>query len=349
MINRIQYLDGLRAISIIMVLIGHGAHSFYSATWFSFIGNSHLGVMIFFNISGFLITTLLLKEITKTDSINLLAFYIRRSLRIFPVFYTYILIIALLTYFGLLNVVTNDFFYASTYLWNYKAALSNSVESKDIWYLGHFWTLALEEQFYLFWPFALYLFGIKKTMNVLPFFLLSFPLFRLASYIFMPELRGQIGMMLHTMSDSILWGGYAAMLLFYNKEYLISKLNLYNNKAIFISMLIFLFIGSKVFSLIFKGAYSITIGLTIEAILISSLILYLVVLEPKEFSFINNRYVVYLGTLSYSLYIWQQLFLANEPSSLVFAFPLNYILCFVVAYISYNTIERFGLYIKSKM
>ena len=346
--NRIQYLDGLRAISIIMVLIGHGAHSFCQETWVDFFGNSHLGVMIFFNISGFLITTLLLNEIGKYEKIDLKAFYIRRSLRIFPVFYTYILVVFLLTYLGILIINKNDFFYASTYLWNYKEALSNIPGSPDIWYLGHFWTLALEEQFYLFWPIALFVFGIKKIMRVLPYFLFIFPIIRIGSYFLFPELRGQIGMMLHTMSDSILWGAYAAMLLFYEKEFVKEKLEALSNKFILGGLLVFLFIISKTLSIYFKGAYTITIGITFEAISVSIFILYLVLYNPKVFSFLNNKYMVYLGTLSYSLYIWQQLFLGSAPG-LLFVFPYNYILCFFAAFISYNTVERLGLYIKSKL
>ena len=92
-------LDGLRAVSISMVLFAHaaGTPSAYPESWRNYTGElGALGVQVFFVISGFLITTLLLREHEKTGQISLKRFYARRVLRIFPAFYTFLLAIAIL-------------------------------------------------------------------------------------------------------------------------------------------------------------------------------------------------------------------------------------------------------------
>src|SRR5205807_9098473 len=89
--GRIASLDGLRAVSILLVLLGHAAMSDgapHILSPLSHIGN--IGVRFFFVISGFLITTLLLKEQAKTGTISLKQFYLRRTLRIFPAAYFFI-------------------------------------------------------------------------------------------------------------------------------------------------------------------------------------------------------------------------------------------------------------------
>src|SRR6267143_1310283 len=97
--TRIASLDGLRAISIALVIANHIARGFSDSDGQNSLGQEfvrffrvgHLGVMIFFVISGFLITTLLLKE----DRVNLSRFYFRRTMRIFPPFYAYLTFIVL--------------------------------------------------------------------------------------------------------------------------------------------------------------------------------------------------------------------------------------------------------------
>ena len=348
--KRIRYLDGLRAISIIMVLIGHGGHSINIPKWIGFfLGSSHLGVMIFFNISGFLITTLLLKELSTNGKISLTSFYKRRMLRIFPVFYSYLIIIGLLAYFHYLDMDKHFFVFASIHLWNYMEAIRSFESGIDYWYLGHLWTLALEEQFYFLWPILLYLFNAKKMTKILPFVLFIFPFIRFSSYFIFPNLRGQIGMMLHTMGDSIFWGSYAAMLVHFDKEFVIEKIKKLQKSGILFLLFLFVYIFSSILGDLYQGSYSITIGFSLESISISILILYLTQLKPIQFGFLNNRYLVYIGKLSYSLYIWQQLFLAPLGNSVHFNFPFNFILCIAAAFISFNTIERLGLYIKSKL
>src|SRR5579872_915461 len=140
--GRIPSLDGLRAISIALVFLGHivatrGAPQALNP--FIHVGN--LGVKVFFVISGFLITTLLLKEYSRTGRVSLRGFYTRRTLRIFPAFYTYVGIIIILHLLGFVALRENDLIHAITYTMNYQVTRE--------WELNHLWSLAVEEQFYL--------------------------------------------------------------------------------------------------------------------------------------------------------------------------------------------------------
>jgi peptidoglycan/LPS O-acetylase OafA/YrhL len=93
-VKRIPSLDGLRAISISLVVVGHMAHAGYAPRFLSQYAN--LGVRIFFVISGYLITTILLGEHARTATINLREFYVRRAYRIFPAALCFILAIVVL-------------------------------------------------------------------------------------------------------------------------------------------------------------------------------------------------------------------------------------------------------------
>jgi len=108
----IPSLNGLRALSIIFVLIGHSKFVSNSPKFFlfieSYIIHMNFGVQMFYVISGFLITGLLLKEKAEYGRINLKNFYIRRSYRILPVAFLFIITLLLLKLFGILYISVHD-------------------------------------------------------------------------------------------------------------------------------------------------------------------------------------------------------------------------------------------------
>src|SRR5215831_9782405 len=157
--GRIPSLDGLRAISILLVVAGHSFDEGRSPLLFELFGHlGNYGVRIFFIISGFLITTLLLKEYTKTETISLRSFYLRRALRIFPAFYVYVAVICILAVLGVVSLLRGDVLHAVTYTMNYHTTRG--------WYLNHIWSLSVEEQFYLIWPAALLFAGPGRAPRI---------------------------------------------------------------------------------------------------------------------------------------------------------------------------------------
>ncbi len=120
--RNIPSLDGMRAISILLVIVAHTSQNF--ARWIripvgSYLLFAHTGVSVFFVISGFLITSLLLKELDATGTIAIKRFYLRRAFRIFPPFYFYLAIIFVLALVGVFPTPLRAFFFAATYTSDY--------------------------------------------------------------------------------------------------------------------------------------------------------------------------------------------------------------------------------------
>jgi peptidoglycan/LPS O-acetylase OafA/YrhL len=139
---RIPQLDGLRAVAVLLVFLVH--------TFPNRMPGGHIGVDIFFVLSGYLITTILLRERDRTGAISIKSFYLRRTLRLFPA-----LAVLLLIYVSIIPLIWgHDHILAaasSLYVMNWVRALDLGPTS----FLGHTWSLAIEEQFYLVWPILL--------------------------------------------------------------------------------------------------------------------------------------------------------------------------------------------------
>ena len=144
-------LDGLRCLSIVAVVAYHVAGSHQGL-----IGRGYLGVSLFFAISGFLITTLLLRERDKAGHISLRGFFARRSLRIFPLYYAVLGLYAALVFVSEKDpVVRGDFFSNLPAFLTYTSNwfVPPAADKRVIFYFA--WSLATEEQFYLVWPLVM--------------------------------------------------------------------------------------------------------------------------------------------------------------------------------------------------
>jgi peptidoglycan/LPS O-acetylase OafA/YrhL len=146
--NRFGSLDGLRALSVAAVIWHHSGGGMVASEWAQ---HGHHGVTLFFAISGFLITTLLLREKDRHGVIDLRAFYVRRALRIFPLYYAVLLIYVVLVFALERNTkVGQDFFSNLVYFVSYTSNWFVALDGRVIFYFS--WSLAAEEQFYLVWP-----------------------------------------------------------------------------------------------------------------------------------------------------------------------------------------------------
>ena len=159
MTRRIPSLDGLRAVAILMVIVGHSVHGmseagFSAATALYAFHISTMGVSVFFVLTGFLITSLLIAEKAQTGRIRLGNFYVRRFFRIVPVYYTYLTLIMVLASLGRATVPRSGILPAYLFLWNYSP-------HADGWWFAHTWTLSMEEQFYILWPPLVVILGVK--------------------------------------------------------------------------------------------------------------------------------------------------------------------------------------------
>jgi peptidoglycan/LPS O-acetylase OafA/YrhL len=143
-------LDGLRGVAVLLVMVGHASTSSPNAPLLPTFRGANAGVTIFFVLSGFLITSLLLQEAAARGSIRLDRFYARRALRLLPALALVVLVFGGLT--RLLAVVPNAEPRASAAALFYAANWIRAYGLFDLGPLEHCWTLAIEEQFYLTWP-----------------------------------------------------------------------------------------------------------------------------------------------------------------------------------------------------
>ncbi|WP_298267859.1 acyltransferase [Geobacter sp.] len=139
-------LDGLRGIAILTVCFFH-----WGLPW---IPGGFFGVDIFFVVSGYLITSILLQELRTTSNINFRDFYLRRILRLFPALCFMLLLYGLLATFVAVNPARHylDILIVFFYMANWARALDFGHPME----MGHTWSLSIEEQFYLVWPFIMY-------------------------------------------------------------------------------------------------------------------------------------------------------------------------------------------------
>lgn len=148
-------LDGLRAIAVFAVVV-------YHLTLERMVPGGWAGVDVFFVLSGFLITSILQKELVGSGTINLKSFYIRRFLRLFPAFFAVVVVSSIAALFSknYFDQAMEAAVYAMTYLMNWNRAFGLGGE----WMLGHTWSLAMEEQFYFLWP--LFLIFVRRSAHL---------------------------------------------------------------------------------------------------------------------------------------------------------------------------------------
>jgi peptidoglycan/LPS O-acetylase OafA/YrhL len=334
--TRIASLDGLRAISVAFVILGHltGTRNFpqslYPLGWFA-----EFGVRIFFVISGFLITTLLLKELELTRSISLKGFYFRRIFRIFPASYAYMAAIAILGLTHVIYLNAADLLHAATYTVNY--------DSGRGWYLGHLWSLSVEEQFYLLWPLALRLSGRRSGTFLAAAVCFVCPLIRVAEFALFPAARMGVGERFETVADTVAIGCVLAGV----RDWLSSQkwyMGLLSSRLFFLVPILTLTLNLPM-----RVRYEYSIAETLKNIGIALTIDWCIRFKPHPASrFLGSSPMAFLGVLSYSLYLWQQPFVNRSGSSVLTHFPLNCGLALAAALASYYLVEKPFLRVKKR-
>jgi peptidoglycan/LPS O-acetylase OafA/YrhL len=315
--RRIPSLDGLRGISIWAVLLAHAsAHFIGTPLHLPFIRMvlatfAYFGVTVFFVISGFLITFLLLKERARSGSVSIGGFYSRRAIRILPVF---LLFTGVVIAFGHPTLVQETYSFTFTTSYFFEQAYRP---------LQQLWSLSVEEQFYLVWP-LLMLRGTLTAQRCCWSAMVVCPLLRIAL-----KYAGyhQYSHVAPAILDSIAAG---CLLAFHHEEARsFAKKYLVSNRAF-----LTLSLGTVVFAeVVYRLDFIVLWGLIpcLVTLVIAAAI------ERKDW-LLNTGPLAWSGLLSYSLYLWQQPFL-------VFDGPWNYLsvrlpLTFAAAFLSYRFIEK---------
>ncbi len=334
--DRLKGLDGIRGIAVLLVVIYHICE-FLGPNW------SHLqnitktwnfGVDIFFVLSGFLITWLFIKEERSYRGISLKNFYVRRTIRILPAALTFLSVIALLKIVNFSNYEINTpwsgFISAALFVKNYHPLSGNEV--------GHFWSLAIEEHFYITLPSVFIL--SKKTKNRI--FLLStlaliapfWKHFNLAYFgaEFVNWKRSDIRM------EPMLYGCLLALIRDTDGLQII-KSKTFNRLPIFSVCIIYIVLSYAIRSEL--PGYVNALTPSIRFLSVAIIINILIETDSKTLNQIfSSRILVFFGSISYSLYLWQQYFCYSLPRTWDKSLPFNFILAVIFACGSYYLIEK---------
>jgi peptidoglycan/LPS O-acetylase OafA/YrhL len=330
-------LDGFRGVAILLVIAGHVLDRNFG------ISNDlgPLGVLLFFVLSGFLITGLLEREQQQTGAISLTAFYRRRVLRIFPAltFYLIVLFVLMITHF-----VTDVPWYAF-------AACVLFV--RNIWgrgaATGHLWSLSLEEQFYAIWPWTMKKFGAAAALRIAFGGAIAVTLFRMlciqqhwlahgfeGTYLYRPWFR----------FDSVLVGCAIALSLSrYRDSHSWTKY--LGSRTVAAVGWPILFAWTIYQTSLWRVGY-----LTVQTFLAALLLWNLVISRGMVVrSIFSQPWLRGIGRVSYSWYMWQQMFTQsiNPSVSWLQSFPMDVFASFAVGLLSYTFIEKPFLRIKSRM
>ena len=325
--GRVPALDGLRGLAILLVLVGHTVAFQTESPHFAWIRLGEWGVDLFFAISGFIITLLLLRELHHSGTIALSNFYMRRALRILPPYLAFLLFVFvgewiigphLESYerFGLLTMTLNLF----------------PIKSH---YAGHIWSLSLEEQFYLLWPGILWCLGPRRGLYAAIVVILIVPFMRYIVNNYIPGLL--VFNSTPTRLDGIMTGCIVALLATGMAGPRLQPVGS-------IGSLLALLVGATFF--LFRGfceqhTDSYLYYHSGSALYMAAILWIVISTEGGWVSwFFRQPWITTLGLLSYSLYLWQQPFLYRHSVGWWNLFPWNIGVIFTIATISYYCLER---------
>lgn len=371
--NRVYFpnLNSIRFFAALAVIIHHIELTKY---WFhqpniyttSFVGGvfGQLGIILFFVLSGFLITFLLLEEQKRTDDISIKKFYIRRILRIWPLYYLIVIlglfILPKVHFFDVPDIsshVHEHFFSKSLMFLSFFPDLAYAIY-EPVPYAEQSWSVGVEEQFYLIWPLLIaVVIRRKKTLNMLIGVILFYVAIKVAStivYTNHPENRvfEEVYYFWNNFSiDCMAIGGIGAYLLFYKKE---KVLNVLFNKYLQIALYVLLAVVTV------KGFAIPMFNYEFYALIFIVLILNL---AANKNTVINLEYkpLNYLGKISYGLYMYHNIILVvvlkfviyysgvtlNSLTGNIIYYGLAISTTILVAGLSYRFIER--PFIKAKV
>jgi peptidoglycan/LPS O-acetylase OafA/YrhL len=292
--SRLPGLDGIRAIAAAMVVVNH--HDFT-------IVSGALGVTAFFVLSGFLITWLLLAEDDRFGSVSLRNFYIRRGLRIFPAFYVYCALVIGLAALTHKALVWPQTIASLLYVNNYYEALRGDLGTP----LSHSWSLGIEEQFYVLWPLAFVLLRRNRLRMARA---LGFTLVAIWIYRAVRVAAGTSPIYVHyafdTRADHLLVGCLLAVSL--RAGLWTRAFDRVTRGASTSIATVLLLVTSVWLGRIFGNGYKQTIGFAVEALLLAMLLVQVIALRDSPlWRWLNSRPLTYLGTISYSVYLYQQI------------------------------------------
>ena len=328
-------LDGWRAIAILAVMVTHATEALLSpgTGWHQVTRFGAKGVDLFFGISGLLICSRLLEEFDARGRISLTGFYIRRFFRILPPYWAFLAVLALLGWLGAIAVTGGQLGYSFFFIRNYVG-----IGTREGWYTGHLWSLAVEEHFYLLWPFLLVLWTPARAQWRVAAFALAIAAWRVVEF----RLRLVEGLIpgidfytrTDTRLDALLWGCWVALAL--RDPAWRARLERLLAPAGWAVALVLL-----IAAIVFDPPLALLWQAMLIPLVLAGTVLY--PLQPAS-RLLETAPLRWVGRISYSLYLWQQLFFApsfhQDDADWLQRVPASIAAVFACAALSYYALER---------
>jgi peptidoglycan/LPS O-acetylase OafA/YrhL len=332
--RRLPGLDGLRALSISLVILHHveRTEGFPALALLKHVlSKGNVGVQIFFIISGFLITWLLLGEEEKTGHISLKGFYYRRALRILPPAFVYLAVVAAVAKLRALPVTSGELLSSAFFVRNLDPGHSI--------YTRHYWSLAIEEQFYLVWPLLLLWLPRRARLGATVGLICIEPVWR--------QLNARMftGADVHWARTDLRYSGLLAgalLALVFTQPRLKTKLD----RLLAFGPGVFVVAATALGALLLVPLDAQPRLFRVDPELMQALPIVLMVAVLVEgrggvfSSFFERAPMRWVGRISYSLYLWQQLFCIESTGLWAEHFPMSVPASFVCAAASYYFIEQ---------
>jgi peptidoglycan/LPS O-acetylase OafA/YrhL len=341
--SRLPGLDGLRGVSILLVIM---CHSGWTHLFPKRLGDAlsrisfpvgMFGVPIFFVISGFLITYLLLREEERQGRVNLKKFWVRRFLRIVPPVLAYVGFV--LAYASLKGIKLAPHDLAAVLLFFRNMVSGNTM-------LDHFWSLSIEEQFYAIWPLVFIFLPRTRRFWIALITLLGFSVLRVTGAMMLNH-EGFVLLARLLRFDCILVGCLLALSYDIWARISFTVAQVRNLRALGI-FLVFLSLATSVNWSVFPLASGTSVGsqLIVEFVTATgnagiALIMVTLLVDAAENPMMNWKWLRSIGLISYSLYLWQQFFFfaPSLPSWMGFL-PVRIVFAFGAGACGYFFIER---------
>lgn len=341
--NKIYFpgLNGIRAIAALLVVFSHISLK-SSELGFKYghgIDMAGYGVTMFFVLSGYLITFLLLKEYDKKGTISYKNFYIRRILRIWPLYYLALIIACLI------GLVQGENYSTSTLLF-YVFFMPNVpyIFGGVIHLVAPLWSVGVEEQFYLFWP---WLFKFRKNLYLIMWgIIITFLLLKLFLRVY--ENSNWYSFLSATRFHCMAIGGIGAYHVFNNDTRLKALYNRAVQGCCWIILAVSVYKPFHIFSFLDGEIYAVVFLIII--LNVSS--------NPRPLVKLENRILNWLGNISYGIYVYHMFAIAfvfslasyfpRNLSGVILIFSAIIVLTLAMAHISYHYFERLFLRAKEK-
>jgi peptidoglycan/LPS O-acetylase OafA/YrhL len=287
-------------------------------------------------LSGFLITGRLLDEYRRAGEVSLKDFYVRRAFRILPCCYSYLLVLLVIAIPWGLTLRGRDVAGSAFFFRNYTGSvLPGHMYDGDQWYTGHFWSLAVEEHFYLLWPAVIMLVGFKRSASAAASLAITVGLWRWLEFNERWTAMAYVNDYFRTdlRLDYLLWGCFFACIFPQLSASLRSVGISRYMTPLFVSIYLFNFRRPLALHILW------------DPLLVACMVVSTVAYSDGFFGrILESRSLKYIGKRSYSLYVWHILFLvsplATRPLGLLQSFPVGVLLACIAAIVSYRFIEK---------